>query len=302
VNGHNRKLTIWITGSAGFLGTRLARYLTSKGHQVTGLSRRETQLVNKSVIIDLAADDACERLRDLIENAGPPDVLIHAASKQPGSGTLPDFIRSNVKTSRNMVETFRAQPPHHVIYTSTLSVYNNPATLPVKETEPAGGVLPYSATKRWSEQLWEGFTHLAPVIVLRLPSLYGAGHTESFIDGLAKQALVGQPIELFSRGEVIRDALHVSDAVKGIATCAENRLEGSFSLFNLGCGRRITTAEYARALVDALKSKSSLIPVDKPAPQPDLYADIAEARRAFGFEPMSLEESMRTYANELSTR
>jgi nucleoside-diphosphate-sugar epimerase len=297
-----RRLSIWITGSAGFLGTRLANHLTATGHRVTGLSRQETRLIDKSVVIDLAADDACEQLRGLIQKTDAPDVLIHAASKQPGSGELREFIRSNVRTTENLIAAFRARPPGQIIYTSTQSVYNHPATLPVKETEPCAGSLPYSATKRWSEQLLENFKNEVPVTVLRLPSLFGAGQADSFIDGLAAQAMLDRPIELFSRGEIVRDAVHVTDVVKAIATCAENRFEESFSLFNLGCGRPINTLEYARTLVGALESKSAVIPVDKPASQPNLYADIEKARRMIGFEPTPLAESMRIYANELSAR
>jgi nucleoside-diphosphate-sugar epimerase len=295
------RLRVWITGSAGFLGTRLAAHFTSKGHSVTGLSRRDTSLVDQSVGIDLGGDDASGLLQDLIRKNGAPDILIHAASRQPGAGDLREFIRSNVRATTNLIEAFRAHPPGQIIYTSTQSVYNHPATLPVEETEPCAGSLPYSATKRWSEQLLENFNE-APVTVLRLPSLYGAGQADSFIDGLAAQAILDRPIELFSRGELIRDALHVSDVVKAIAACAERSVAESFSLFNLGCGRPIKTLEYARTLVDALKSKSAVVPVDKATTQPNLYADIERARRVIGFEPTPLAESMRIYADELRAR
>lgn len=199
----------------------------------------------------------------------------------------------------NLLDALTGTPPRLFLYTSTLSVYDRPHLLPVKETERAGGALPYAATKRWGEILVRDFEDRAQIITLRLPSLYGAGQADSFIDGLARRAARDEPLELFSRGQLIRDALHVSEIVKAIAACLERPPEPRFCLMNLGGGRAIATAEYARALVLALGSASAVVPVERPAAQFDLYADIALARRLIGFEPKTLEDSMREYVDEL---
>ena len=293
------KPTIWITGGSGFVGRRLIRHFSALGHEVTGLSRRDCSFADHSVAVDLAAPDARRKLEDLILSRGRPDVVIHAASKQPGAGRLSEFVSSNVQTASNLLEALNQKPPLQIIYTSTQSVYHCPAALPVKETDPAGGTLPYGATKRWAEQLMESFQEHSQVVVLRLPSLYGAGQGDSFIDGLAQLALRGEPLELFSRGDSIRDALHVTDVVKGIAACVEQQPPAAFSVMNLGCGRPIKTLEYAKVLVAALGSDSKIVPVERQASHFDLYADIEEARRQIGFEPTPLEQSMRIYADEL---
>jgi nucleoside-diphosphate-sugar epimerase len=171
--------------------------------------------------------------------------------------------------------------------------------IPVDESGPAGGTVPYGATKRWAEQLLETFQRYSRIVVLRLPSLYGAGQADSFIDGLARTAQRNEPLELFSRGDLIRDALHVSDVVRAIDNCITQPPDNAFSILNLGCGRGIKTSEWARALVDALDSKSAIIPVDREAFQFDLYADISAARQQIAFAPMSPAESMKVYADEL---
>jgi nucleoside-diphosphate-sugar epimerase len=257
--------------------------------------------------IDLAADDAPEKLSELIRNTEFPDAVVHAASRQPGSGTVSDFIRSNVQSTANLLEAlkqleaFKQKPPPRIIYTSTQSVYSRPPSLPVKETDPVGGALPYGATKRWAEQLMESIQGSCQVVILRLPSLYGVGQGDSFVDGLAKLAVRGEPLELFSRGDLIRDALHVNDSIAAITSCLKRSLGKSFTVMNLGCGRAIRTYQYAHALVRALESKSEIVRIDRPASQFDLYAEIELARRCIGFEPMTLEQSMKVYANELRT-
>jgi nucleoside-diphosphate-sugar epimerase len=291
-------LNIWITGCSGFLGTRLANHF-AKQHNVTGLSRRDCTAASQSVSIDLTNRDSPRVIEKLTAESGAPDVVIHAASKQPGLGDLADFVDANVHATSNLIEGLTLQPPRLIIYTSTLSVYGRPGIIPVDESSPAGGSLPYGATKRWGEQLLETFQRYSRIVVLRMPSLYGAGQADSFIDGLARTAQIGDSIELYSRGELIRDALHVEDVVRAIDNCVSQPPADAFSILNLGCGERIKTSDWARALVHALDSKSAIIPVDREASQFDLYADISAARQQIAFAPMSLDESMKVYADEL---
>jgi nucleoside-diphosphate-sugar epimerase len=291
-------MNIWITGCSGFLGTRLAKHF-AKQHEVTGISRRDCAGASHSVSIDLAKRDAPRLIEKLSAESGAPEVVIHAASKQPGHGDLADFVDANVHSTSNLIEGLTLQPPRLIIYTSTLSVYGRPSIIPVDESSPAGGSLPYGATKRWGEQLLETFQRYSRIVVLRLPSLYGAGQADSFIDGLARTAQLNDSIQLFSRGELVRDALHVSDVVRAIDNCIAQPPADAFSILNLGCGQRTKTSEWAHALVDALDSKSAIIPVDREASQFDLYADISAARQQIAFAPMSLAESMKVYADEL---
>ena len=291
-------MKIWITGCAGFLGRRLARTFTDSGSEVVGLSRRSCADITQSVVVDLSSNDAVGVIRETVASAGAPDVLIHAASKQPGSGSLSDFVRANVQTSFNLLQGLSEYPPKQVIYTSTLSVYGPGLSCPVSENAPAVAPQPYPASKRWAEevmQCWKG----CQVTVFRMPSLYGRGQADSFIDGLARLATRGEPLELYSRGELLRDALHVSDVVAAIQSCINQPPSVQFSLMNLGCGRPISTEEYATTLVEALGSPSQLIKSDRMASQHDLWADITLARRTIGFEPTELRQSLETYANEL---
>ena len=291
-------MNIWITGSAGFLGKRLAHAFKNSGAKVVGFSRRSSEVVDESIVVDLSNSGAVETMRNAATSTGAPDVVIHAASKQPGVGNFAEFVRSNVHATFNLIQGIRDSPPRQIVYTSTLSVYANGVALPVSEEAPPVSPQPYAATKRWSEEVVQCWKQ-SQVTVLRLPSLYGKGQADSFIDGLARQALRDDPIELFSEGQLIREALHVSDVVSAIVSCVRQSPSAQFCVMNLGCGRPITTFEYAQALTEALGSKSNLIKSNREAPQSNLWADIALARRTIGFNPTELRESMRNYANEL---
>lgn len=289
-------MKIWITGGAGFLGKRLTLRLKRSGNHVVSLSKRVSPDADDSITIDLAQEK--ERLNSLAQQHGPADVVIHTASRQPGRYTFPEFVKGNILPTVNLLEALTSAPPQQIIFTSTLSVYAQSNNLPFTEDHPASSALAYAATKRWAEQLLETF-RASQVTILRLPSLYGKGQGDSFIDGLAQLALRDEDLELFSRGAVIREALHVSDAIRAIQTCMDQPPSDQFSLMNLGAGRSISTLEYAEALVEALASKSRIVLSDREALQFDCYADIQRARDTIGFQPTELKESLRRYADEL---
>jgi nucleoside-diphosphate-sugar epimerase len=289
-------MKIWITGGSGFLGRRLTSAWRERGHHILSLSRRASPDANESAAIDLAQER--DRLNAIAREHGAPDVVIHAASRQPGRYAFTEFVKGNILTTVNLLQALEPAPPKQLIFTSTLSVYAQSHNLPFTEAHPASSALAYAATKRWAEQVLETFRS-AQVTVLRLPSLYGKGQGDSFIDGLAQLALRDEVIELFSRGAVIREALHVSDAIRAIEACIAQPPVEQFCLMNLGTGRRISTLEYAEALVAALQSNSRIVLSDGAALQLDCYADIQRARATINFEPTELKESLRIYADEL---
>ena len=207
-------------------------------------------------------------------------------------------MNGNVLPTVNLLDALQSAPPKQIIYTSTLSVYSKSNRLPFTEDHPASSSLAYAATKRWAEELLETFRD-SQVTVLRLPSLYGKGQDDSFVDGLAQVALRGEDLELFSRGTVLREALHVSDVIRAIQTCIDKPPADQFCVMNLGTGRKISTREYAESLVAALGSNSRVVLSDRAASQFDCYADIQRARNIIGFQPMELKESLRIYADEL---
>lgn len=294
---------IWVTGGAGFLGSHLVRAFTSRGYGVTSLSRGKNPPAHCSVSLDLASESCPETLRALIRNSGSPDIVIHTAARKSAPLGWSEYVRSNVLTTAWLLDVLMEYPPRQFIYTSTLSVFGRPERNPVRETDPVKGNFSYAVTKWWAEQVVEPLQQRSQTIILRLPSLYGAGQADSFIDGLARLALRNDVIEIYDKGEVIRDALHVEDVVAAILSCTSSPPGDRFLRLNLGCGQPITSRRYVEELVLALKSKSRILPVNKPSPQAfDLYADIREAQRYIGFSPTPLPASMERYAIELRSQ
>ena len=235
-----------------------------------------------------------------MERFGAPDSVIHAASRQPGPFPLTEFVRANIVAAATLVTALRDTPPKQLIYTSTQSVYWKPASLPVTEDDPVGGDNAYTITKLAGEQLIGTVSDRTQVIIFRLPGLYGAGQSDSFVDGLARLAMGNREIELFARGALIRDALHVDDVVAAITSTTLRPPAVPGACLNLGCGRAITTRQYAETIVAAFGSSSKPMEAEQTLPNRfDLYADIRLAKTLVEFEPTPLESSMARYVKEL---
>lgn len=293
-------MKIWITGAGGFVGRRVAEALTEKGHDIVRLIRNRDDSSGNAIALDLASRQAPQTLLDGAERLGPPEIIVHLASCQPGKKSAGTFIRDNVLTTGNLMDAAARLPVRRVIFTSSINVYGSAAREGIDESVCPMPETLYAAMKLASEQVIRTAPGGFKVILLRLASIYGKGQRDSFIDGLAREAIAHRPISLFAGGRIIRDAVHVLDVQSALEKALSEQLRDRVSVFNIGCGERHTTLDFVTRLTDALKSESPVELEETAAPgYRSFYADISSARQALGYAPMSLEESMEVYANEL---
>lgn len=289
-------MTIWITGASGFLGSRITAALRGEGRDVVAISRRTADV--KAISLDLASDGATERLVRLAVDR-PPDTVIHMAARQPGKFPVAAFVRSNVLSTATLLDALAPKPPQRIIYTSTLSVYGKPEANPVGESDATRASGAYAVTKLATEQLLADWSRSA-VTILRLPSLFGAGQSDSFIDGICSSLRRNDAVILFSRGELLREALWVGEAVGAIVSAIDRRQDQPLDIMNLGRGQRLSVRDYVETLKAVSGSASEITLADTPSPAPSLHADVSRARQRIGFAPHSLEDAMRRYIDELS--
>lgn len=292
--------SMWITGCAGFLGGRLVAHFGARGWATTGLSRRASTAAGRSLEVDLTVPDAGAVLRRHIADTGIPSVVIHAASRQPARCGLGEYVRGNVVTTSTILDAVSENPPGLFVLVSTQTVYGEPEASPVKESAPLRSAHPYGMTKAMAEQLAAFAAAKMKVVVLRLPSLFGKGQADSLVDGFARLAMADQTIELYNRGETVRDVLHVDDVVRAIAQVIERMPDEPLTVANLGTGRAYTAWDIAAMTVSALGGRGQVVRSEKGVGgYHGFFADITIARERFGFQPTTLEQSLERFAHEL---
>ena len=299
-------MRVLITGGAGFIGGHLARRLVEGGDRVVVVDnlrtgRRENVPVCAEFIeLDLDRPDFLSRLPKV-----DFDAVCHLAAQSsgPASAEMPyyDFqanAGSTVLLSRWCLE--RGMP--RFLYASSMAVYGNAVTLPIKESAPCLPISYYGVSKLTSEHV----LRLAAVEGLnptsfRMFSVYGPGQNLSNI----KQGMVsiylayllhGAPVPVTGSVKRFRDFVYIDDVVDAWLRALTSPVTPSLE-YNLGSGQGTTVSEIIAALVVALG-----LPEDHPieelpgfaSDQFGLYADITRAGVELGWRPtVSLDEGLR---------
>ena len=241
--------TIFITGSAGFIGSNLVLELlkTQSPINIVGLdnmndyydvSIKEWRLqeIEKCVREHTAStyvfykDDLSNKaIIDKIFEEHKPDIVVNLGA-QAGvrySISNPDaYIQSNMIGFYNILEACRhsygndAKGVDHLVYASSSSVYGTNKKVPYSTDDKVDNpVSLYAATKKSNELMAHAYSKLynIPSTGLRFFTVYGpAGRPDMAYFGFTNKLLNGETIQIFNYGNCKRDFTYVDDIVEGV--------------------------------------------------------------------------------------
>jgi UDP-glucose 4-epimerase len=255
-----------ITGSNGFIGSRLSMHYTSSGYRVYGIDR--PAMMNRSLqrIPELSyypmnlPDPLLENLLDEWQ----PDLLIHTA----GSSSVPFSVLNPLGDFNGSVQLFyhvldtvrRAIPSCIIIFLSSAAVYGNPIKLPVSEHDLICPVSPYGYHKFLCEKISEEFCKLYQLKVcsIRIFSAYGPGLMRQVLWDICNKAINDPVVSLFGTGKETRDFIHVADIAQAIHLVGSNASFLSES-YNIASGIETPIAELASLVVDAIGNSKEIV-------------------------------------------
>jgi len=252
-----------VTGTAGFIGSFLAKKLLEKGFKVIGidnlnsyydknlkLSRLEKLLDNVNFIFEKVDISEKKQLDDIFKVHNPNYVINLAA--QAGvrySIENPDvYIESNIIGFFNILEMCRKYPVDHLLFASSSSVYGSNTKIPFEESDTVDHpVSLYAASKKSNELMAYAYSKLydIPTSGLRFFTVYGPyGRPDmayfSFIDSF----FAGNSIKIYNGGnmsnDMHRDFTYIDDIVDGILLIINkppNEIVPHYRILNIGNGK-----------------------------------------------------------------
>jgi UDP-glucose 4-epimerase len=177
-----------------------------------------------------------------------------------------EYFDVNVNGSKNIFE-ISCELGIKVVYASSSSVYGNVSEIPIKENFPQHPINPYAQTKVDIENLAQDFwKNNCKIIGLRYFNVFGKGQTGSYagvITQFLKRLNQNLPLQIYGKGNQIRDFVFVEDVAKANMMAMENKINRGF--YNIGTGIGTSILELAKIMTDI--SKSNLSPIfDKELP------------------------------------
>ena len=319
------KKTIFITGSAGFIGAHLVkRLLEDTDNLIVGLDNlnpyydvslkeERLKLTKNDRYTFIKGDLADKALIDKLFEEYKFDIVVNLAA-QAGvrySITNPDaYINSNIIGFYNILEACRHHPVEHLVYASSSSVYGGNKKVPFSTDDKVDNpVSLYAATKKSNELLAHAYSKLynIPTTGLRFFTVYGpAGRPDMAYFGFTNKLIKGETIEIFNYGNCKRDFTYVDDIVEGVirvmnkAPEKKNGEDGlplpPYKVYNIGNNNPENLLDFVQILSEELV-RAEVLPSDfdfeahkKLVPMqagdvPITYADTSALEKDFGFKP-----------------
>lgn len=322
-------MAILVTGGAGFIGSHTCVELLKSGYEVVVVDnyinsskeslKRVEEITGKhikSYEVDLLDKEGLTKV--FHENA--IDAVIHFAGlKAVGESVYKplEYYHNNITGTLILCEVMREHNCKKIVFSSSATVYGNPAFVPITEDCPKGEITnPYGRTKAMLEQiLTDLYTSDAEwsVILLRYFNPIGA-HESGRIGENPKgipnnllpyvtQVAVGKLVCLgvFGNdyntpdGTAIRDYIHVVDLADGHVAAMKKILhdEPEVRVYNLGTGIGYSVLDVISAFEKANDLKINYVFKERRAGDVEkCYSDPTKAKIELGWEAIRDIETM----------
>jgi UDP-glucuronate 4-epimerase len=314
---YDSPMTVLVTGAAGFLGMHVARRLLQRGERVIGVDNMDAYYsleLKEARLAELEEDpnftfhylDIGDAQAAAAVFALYPDLegIVHLAAQVGVGHSLAQpqaFLATNISGMFVLLEECRRlKRLRNVVYGSSSAVYGGNRKVPFAEGDPADQPRSvYAASKRADELLAAAYAHLTgvPMTGLRLFAVYGPwGRPDMFYYAFTRAIASGQPIRVYNGGDFRRDFTYVDDAVHAIVAALDQpmrRPDGvaanafiPHQVVNIGNDHATALGAFIAEIERALGRKAVIENERiKPDDLKETYADIALARREYGFDP-----------------
>ncbi len=320
-------MKILVTGGAGYIGSHTIISLQNAGHDVVVIDNlsnssleaitRVKKITGKSV--HFFKEDICNKnALDRIFSEHVIDSVIHfAAFKAVGESVRKPlkYYRNNVSGTISLLEAMAARQIKNIIFSSSATVYGDPARVPIDESFPLSVTNPYGRTKLMIEDILKDLYHADNewnIVILRYFNPVGAhesgtigedpsGVPNNLMPYISQVAVKKREyLSVYGNdyptkdGTGIRDYIHVVDLAEGhLYALKKIEDKSGLSIYNLGTGKGYSVLEMIEAFerVTGKKIPYKIAP-RRPGDIAECWALPAKAERELGWKAQRNIEKM----------
>jgi dTDP-glucose 4,6-dehydratase len=321
-------LRVLVTGGAGFIGSAVVRMLVARGADAVINVDKLTYAANLDSLRDVAGSsryhfehvDICDATAlERIFREHTPSAVVHLAAESHVDRSIDepgDFVRTNVDGTFALLQEARRYSmslsderarSFRFLHVSTDEVFGSLGHEGrFTESTPYDPSSPYSASKAASDHLvraWQR-TFALPCLITNCSNNFGPYQfPEKLIPLTILNALAGEPIPVYARGENVRDWLFVDDHADAILAVLERGRVGETYLVGGNNERRnVDVVRMICAILDELCPDASIgrrealitYVDDRPGHDFRYAIDASKLRRELGWSPTaSFEQNLR---------
>jgi UDP-glucuronate 4-epimerase len=310
----DKKISVLVTGSAGFIGFHVAKKLLEIGVNVIGidnlndyydvnLKKDRNEMLKEFDNYKFYKGD----LKDLdfvkkVLDASKIDKVCHLAAQAGVRYSLENphaYIQSNIVGFTNLIEEAKNHKIKDFIYASSSSVYGNNKKTPFSVDDNVDHPISlYAASKKANELIAHSYHHLYGMNCtgLRFFTVYGPyGRPDMALFLFTKAILDNKAIKVYNYGKMKRDFTYIDDIVSGIIASLEKSYP--YEIFNLGNHKSVELEYFITQIENNLnkKAKKEMLPIQA-GDVAETFADIDSSREKLDFDPQtSIEDGIRKF-------
>lgn len=303
-------MKVLVTGTAGFIGSTLAKRLLARGDEVVGIDNlndyydvqikkdRLAHLTANSGFIDIRCNLEDKAAIDNAFKIHKPDRVVNLAAQAGVRYSLENpqaYIDANITGFLNILEGCRHFGTENLVYASSSSVYGANTNMPFSvHNNVDHPVSLYAASKKANELMAHTYSHLfnIPTTGLRFFTVYGPwGRPDMALFIFTRKILAGEPIDVFNYGNHRRDFTYIDDIVEGVIRTLDHvaprnpdwsgdkpdpaTSKAPFRIYNIGSNNPVELLRYIEVLENCLGKKAikNLLPLQA-GDVPDTYANV----------------------------
>ena len=308
---------ILITGSSGYIGSHLVKFLKKKGADIYGIDlefppKTLQKYFSNHIVEDISNEN---HVREFLEK-NKPDLVIHCAAKclVAESVEKPDLYQEyNVTKPTTFLNLCLEQGISNFLFSSTAATYGEPTQTPISENHAQQPINPYGKTKLEFEKILLSQKNMCVGIVRYFNAAGADPETEigehhepetHLIPNIIQSISTNRPVQVFGNdyatkdGTCVRDYIHVMDLADAHFRLAKQMLNDKRGgIYNLGSASGFSILEVIQTAEKVMnkKTKIQFLP-RRPGDPPTLIADSALAKKELAWNPQhsSLETIIET--------